>query len=67
MSMRAPSGAWVLMESVMPNSTINAPGAADPIDRLTLGATDPREGVAEGRMSIGVASCSYQGQCMAEG
>jgi hypothetical protein len=52
----------------MPDSTISAPVAADPIDRLTLGATDPREGVDEGRMSIGVASFIYcfQGQCMAE-
>jgi hypothetical protein len=51
----------------MPDSTIPAPVAADPINRLTLGATDPREGVADGRMSTGGPNMYFMDyNCMAE-
>jgi hypothetical protein len=52
----------------MPDSTIPAPVAADPIDRLTLGATDAREVVA----AVGILSgcggycCNPLTTCMAE-
>lgn len=41
----------------MPNSTISAPVAADPIDRLTLGASDARED------SQSVVTLNFLGQC----
>jgi len=50
----------------MPDSTITAPVAADPIERLTLGATDAREIAAGGVPSVScspVTACIY---CMAE-
>jgi hypothetical protein len=47
----------------MPDSTIPAPVAADPIDRLTLGATDARESAAGG---VAPTGNGYTVSCMAE-
>jgi hypothetical protein len=57
-----------LKESVMPDSTIPAPVAADAIDRLTLGATDARSGTLP---HVSVSPAGYNAQpicssCMAE-
>jgi hypothetical protein len=41
----------------MPDSTIPAPVAADPIDRLTLGATDARESAAGGPLVVPAGIC----------
>jgi hypothetical protein len=52
----------------MPDSTISAPVAADPIDRLALGATDARE-IAVGVHSPGAVPGTYGsggGICMVE-
>jgi hypothetical protein len=48
----------------MPDSTITAPVAADPIERLTLGATDAREIAPVG--ASGTCFCAPLGTCMAE-
>jgi hypothetical protein len=47
----------------MPDLTITAPVAADPIDRLTLGATDARDAVGSGLVPAFLQCGIY---CMAE-
>jgi hypothetical protein len=52
----------------MPDSTIPAPVAADPIDRLTLGATDARESAAGVGATVSYSACTggVPTTCMAE-
>lgn len=53
----------------MPDVTISAPVGVDPVDRLTLGASDARnaeDASAQGSFNNGCFCCAGYGYCMAE-